>query len=171
MFSKLSPSMMDAVITILIITAFFLVLIYLIRLFFYIILFILSFFYKKNKQKHKESLKRAPKTEVIPYKKEEDELFRDKQLEEKKFQQEFELDGVQRIGDEFQKQVELIDDEDRIVGIAKPIGFWTALVLGDQLSQILGRASALNSRSHKGFWVSMLEAQARGLGRQKGRTH
>ena len=161
MFSKLSPSMMDAVITILIITAFFLVLIYLIRL----------FFYKKNKQKHKESLKKAPKTEVIPYKKEEDELFRDKQLEEKKFQQEFELDGVQRIGDEFQKQVELIDDEDRIVGIVKPIGFWTALVLGDQLSQILGRASALNSRSHKGFWVSMLEAQARGLGRQKGRTH
>lgn len=164
---KIPDSLINAIITIGIITVFLLVLIYIIRLFFYLILFILSFFYKRNKINNK---KIVPKTEVIPYKKEEDELFRDQKVEEKKLQEEFKLDGVQRIGEEFQKQAELLDYEDRIVGIAKPIGFWTSLVLGDQLSQILGRASALNSRSHKGFWVSMLEAQARGLGRQKGRS-
>lgn len=164
---KIPDSVINAIITIGIITIFLLILIYIIRLFFYLILFISSFFYKRNKINNK---KRVPKTEIIPYKKEEDELFRDQKFEEKKLQEEFKLEGVQKIGEEFKKQAEILDYEEKIVGIAKPIGFWTSLVLGDQLSQILGRASALNSRSHKGFWVSMLEAQARGLGRQKGRS-
>ena len=69
---KIPDSVINAIITIGIITVFLLVLIYIIRLFFYLILFILSFFYKRNKINNK---KIVPKTEVIPYKKEEDEVF------------------------------------------------------------------------------------------------
>jgi ABC-type transport system involved in cytochrome bd biosynthesis fused ATPase/permease subunit len=141
-----------------------------IRGLFYIIIFIASLFYKpKRTTKKKVSPKTS--TSVQPYKKEEDELLRDKKLENKKAQEEnLILQNVQRMNEDFEKQMEAVDqDYDKIVGIVKPIGFWTSLVLGDQLSQILGRAQALNNRSHKGFWVSMLEAQARGIGRQESR--
>ncbi|HSQ97203.1 MAG TPA: hypothetical protein VLL98_00610 [Rickettsiales bacterium] len=158
-------NILEAIIPIAIISIILLICILILRILFYLILWIGSLFYIKNK-KVNEVNKKPKKTEIVPYKKEE-ELLRDKKIEDKKIKEEFELKGVHKIGDGFEKQIEF--NEDKIVGIAKPIGFWTSLVLGDQLSQILGRASALNDRTHKGFWVSMLEAQARGLGRKKSR--
>lgn len=158
----------NSIIPIAIISIILLIFIFILRLILHFILWVASLFYIKKKKARKIN-KKSPKADIIPYKKEEEELLRDKKLEEKRLEEEFKLEGVQRIGEEFEKQVAFLD-EDRIVGIAKPIGFWTSLILGDQLSQILGRASALNDRSHKGFWVSMLEAQARGLGRKKSRS-
>ena len=159
--------LLNSVISIAIISIILLAIIFVLRIIFYLILWISSLFYIKKKKTNKA--KKTPKTDVVSYKKEEEELFRNKKSEEKKLEEELKLEGVQRIGEDFAKQVAFIDD-DKIVGIAKPIGFWTSLILGDQLSQILGRASALNDRSHKGFWVSMLEAQARGFGRKNSRS-
>lgn len=155
--------LLNSVISIAIISIILLVLIFVLRLIFYTILWISSLFYVKKKK-----AKKSPKADIISYKKDEEELLKNKKSEEKKLEEEFKLEGVQRIGEDFAKQVAFLDN-DKIVGIAKPVGFWTSLILGDQLSQILGRASALNDRSHKGFWVSMLEAQARGLGRKNSR--
>jgi len=154
---------LDPVISIAIISITLLAIILILRLIFHTILSISSFFYNR-----KNKTEKTQKTDIIPYKKDEEVLLRDKKTEEKKFEEEFKIEGVQKIGEDFEKQDEFFD-EDKIVGIAKPIGFWTSLILGDQLSQILGRASALNDKSHKGFWVSMLEAQSRGLGRKKSR--
>ncbi|MDD2839671.1 MAG: hypothetical protein PHY80_00890 [Rickettsiales bacterium] len=158
----------NSIIPIAIISIILLFFVFAFRLLFHVMLWISSLFYVKGKNARKIN-KKMPKTDVSSYKKEEDELLRDQKSEEKKLEEEFKLDGVQRIGEDFAKQVSFLN-EDKIVGIAKPIGFWTSLILGDQLSQILGRASALNDRSHKGFWVSMLEAQSRGLGRKNSRS-
>lgn len=172
MKSDIVETIIEAVISISIISLVILSIILLIRIVFYILIFIFSKIYSKNlKLKAK---KETPKknTNVVIYKKEEDELLRDQKKEKKQEKEQFTLQGVQRMNDNTNEDMEISDnyEEDvRVVGIVKPIGFWTSLILGDQLSQIIGRAHALNNRSHKGFWVSMLEAQARGLGRQHGR--
>lgn len=56
-----------------------------------------------------------------------------------------------------------------IVDIVKPIGFFTAMILGQKLSYLIQSAQIINNRSHKGFWVSMIEAKDRAAGRQHGR--
>lgn len=162
--SEILDTILDSIIPISIISIILLICVLILRTIFHLILHIASFFYVKKKKIKKQQ----PKTEITSYKKEEEELLRDKKLEDKKTKEQIKLEGVKRMGDDFEKQSSVFEDG-RIVGIAKPIGFWTSLILGDQLSQILGRASALNDRSHKGFWVSMLEAQARGFGRKKSR--
>lgn len=56
-----------------------------------------------------------------------------------------------------------------IVDIVKPIGFWTAMILGQKLTYLIQSAQVINKRSQKGFWVSMIEAKDRMAGRQHGR--
>lgn len=60
--------------------------------------------------------------------------------------------------------------EVRIVDIIKPVGFWTSMILGQKLTYLVSSAKLMNDNSHKGFWVSMVEAQERAQGRQKGRS-
>lgn len=57
-----------------------------------------------------------------------------------------------------------------IVDIVKPIGFWTSMILGQKLTYLINSAQIINKKSHKGFWVSMVEAKDRAAGRQHGRT-
>ncbi len=59
--------------------------------------------------------------------------------------------------------------EVKIVGVVKPIGFWTSMILGQKLTYLINSAHILNKRSNKGFWVSMIEAKDRTAGRQHGR--
>jgi cell division protein YceG involved in septum cleavage len=56
-----------------------------------------------------------------------------------------------------------------IVDIVKPIGFFTAMILGQKLTYLIQSAQTINNRGHKGFWVSMIEAKDRAAGRQHGR--
>ena len=56
-----------------------------------------------------------------------------------------------------------------IVDFVKPIGFFTAMILGQKLTYLVQSAQALNKRGNKGFWVSMIEAKDRAAGRQHGR--
>lgn len=170
MKSNIIGNIIGAMIPILIISIIILTMIIVIRIIFHLIILFFSMIYVKNKKSNRIN-KVVPKTNVVLYKKEDEELLRDQKKEKKQEKEEFNLQGVERINEEFEEKMNIInyDDNTKIVGIAKPVGFWTSLILGDQLSQILGRAQALNNRSHKGFWVSMLEAQARGLGRQQGK--
>jgi hypothetical protein len=58
----------------------------------------------------------------------------------------------------------------QIVDFAKPIGFWTSLILGQKLTYLVQSAQVLNKRGDKGFWASMIEAKERSAGRQHGRS-
>jgi hypothetical protein len=58
-----------------------------------------------------------------------------------------------------------------IVDIAKPVGFWTAMILGQKLTYLIQSAQVLNQRGDKGFWASMIEAKKNEAGRQHSRTH
>ncbi len=69
---------------------------------------------------------------------------------------------------EEQEEAEL--DEVKIVDIAKPVGFWTSMMLGKKLTYLVSSAQIMNQNSRKGFWISMVEAQEKAAGRQKGRS-
>ncbi|MES2678081.1 MAG: hypothetical protein V4612_07225 [Pseudomonadota bacterium] len=60
--------------------------------------------------------------------------------------------------------------ETKIVDLVKPVGFWTSVILGQKLTYLVSSAKLMNDNSKKGFWVSMVEAQERAQGRQKGRS-
>ncbi len=60
--------------------------------------------------------------------------------------------------------------EVKIVDLVKPVGFWTSVILGQKLTYLVSSAKLMNDNSKKGFWVSMVEAQERAQGRQKGRS-
>lgn len=57
-----------------------------------------------------------------------------------------------------------------IVDIVKPVGFFTSMILGQKLTYLVSSAKLMNQNSHKGFWVSMVEAQERAQGRERGRS-
>jgi len=59
--------------------------------------------------------------------------------------------------------------ETKIVDIVKPVGFWTSMILGQKLTYLVSSAKLMNDNSNKGFWISMVEAQEKAQGRQKGR--
>ncbi|MBU6339649.1 MAG: hypothetical protein KGQ36_06760 [Rickettsiales bacterium] len=56
-----------------------------------------------------------------------------------------------------------------IVDIVKPVGFWTAMILGQKLTYLIHSAQILNKRGDKGFWASMIEAKEKAAGRQHSR--
>jgi hypothetical protein len=58
-------------------------------------------------------------------------------------------------------EMEYAEMESKIVGFAKPVGMWSSLVLGDEITKTLGDAMQLNEKNSKGFWKSVAEAQAR----------
>ncbi len=60
-------------------------------------------------------------------------------------------------------------NETQIVDFVKPIGFWTAMILGQKLTYLVQSAQILNKRGDKGFWASVIEAKERAAGRQHGR--
>ncbi len=58
----------------------------------------------------------------------------------------------------------------QIVDIVKPIGKWTALILGQKLTHILSHAAMMNNKNSKGFWVNTMEAQSKDYSsKQRGR--
>ena len=135
-----------------------------IRFLFYIFLSVMSRFYLINKKKMKR-MRMQPKSNLTTYKKETEELFREEKIE--RMQNEaFNMVGIDNINRDFEEKISVVDDT-RIVGIVKPVGFWTSLILGDGLSKILGKAHALNKRSGKGFWISMLETRSRSIGQDR----
>jgi hypothetical protein len=88
--------------------------------------------------------------------------------------------GRQQIKNQSDKNYELLISQEQerdkkelsevnIVDIVKPIGRWTAMILGQKLTYLIQAAQILNKRGDRGFWVSMIEAKEREAGRQKSR--
>ena len=96
--------------------------------------------------------------------KNDEELFRKKEAELSIGK----ADSYQIISREEEKEVEF--ERPQIVDIVKPIGFWTSMVLGQKLTYLISSAKIMNNNDQKkGFWTSMVEAQARAAGRERGK--
>ena len=113
--------------------------------------------------KEKRRLKKEAKN-FLP--KEDEELMKVKAEEIASYQSP-NIQKMPSLEEESEKQ-EL--DEVKIVDIVKPVGFFTSMILGQKLTYLVSSAQIMNKNSHKGFWVSMVEAQERAQGRQKGRS-
>ncbi|MCE3254877.1 MAG: hypothetical protein K0R25_371 [Rickettsiaceae bacterium] len=93
-----------------------------------------------------------------------------KEDSEKFIQKENPRELVEKINPQNQEQENQNLGEIQIVDLVKPVGFWTSVILGQKLTYLVSSAKIMNKNSHKGFWVSMIEAQERAQGRQKGRS-
>jgi hypothetical protein len=105
-----------------------------------------------------ESAKHPKAQKVIP-----------KDDSEKFIKKENKRDLVEKITsqDQINENIEL--NETKIVDLVKPVGFWTSMILGQKLTYLVSSAKIMNKNSDKGFWESMVEAQEKAQGRQKGR--
>lgn len=121
---------------------------------------VLLYFAVKNYKAFKKRRKKKNKLPEVPekYNKEEDERFIKKEEPGKDVSYEI-IPGKNQ-----QNQME----KPEIVDIVKPVGFWTSMVLGQKLTYLVSSAKLMNENK-KGFWTSMVEAQARAQGRERGR--
>lgn len=110
-----------------------------------------------------------------------DVLFRDKDIEKRKEkeaklleeqkqkQQDLQLKNVQRLP----KAGEIVSDEPNynkknIVGMVKPIGYWTSLIMGQRVTSLMQQADILREQNDSGYWVNMMHARNRAAGKQRG---
>ena len=123
-------------------------LIALIRIIFYILslIFILVHPKKNNKDKNKKQ------TTNLPH---DDALLRDIKKEKKN-----ELKNVEKLSENLYDPNNNIEkkEDDKIVGIVKPIGYWTSLILGDKLSELLIQKQSMN-KNGGGFWVNLITSK------------
>ena len=113
----------------------------------------------KNIVKKIKNRKALKAEKVLP--KADEDLFRKKELPRQL---------VEKLPSINQEQENQELEEVKIVDIVKPVGFWTSMILGQKLTYLVSSAKIMNQNSKKGFWISMVEAQERAQGRQKGRS-
>jgi hypothetical protein len=83
----------------------------------------------------------------------------------KKIKQIKKLPDIKKV--EIEKKVVKIEQEEeeiiteKRVGFAKPIGVWTSLILGDEITKTLERANEISEKNGENFWKSVAEAEAR----------
>ena len=89
-----------------------------------------------------------------------DKRLRDKEKEKK-------LDRVYKINQE--EHILQQPTQTKIVGIVKPIGKWTQLILGQKVSYMMQQANALKQQTEHGYWQTMLNSHntknSKGFGR------
>ena len=99
----------------------------------------------------------------------EDEIKRDKEREEEQLQQLENVEFLPSITEQRQAQMKRQMQEERIVDVVKPIGKFTALILGQKLSYLASQVYELKNSEELGYWTATLHAKDRGRGNQKGR--
>lgn len=85
-----------------------------------------------------------------------DDLLRDKEKENKDI-----FENVEKIGGKIEETHVKYNNQERVVGIIKSVGFWTSLILGDKLSEILLKNQAL-SEGKNNFWVNLIKLKRDG---------
>jgi hypothetical protein len=55
-----------------------------------------------------------------------------------------------------------------IIGVAKPVGFWSKFVMNQKIGFIMARVNFQKS-SGKGYWVNLIKAQAASQGKDQGK--
>jgi hypothetical protein len=67
---------------------------------------------------------------------------------------------------EFDNENLLNQQETKIVGVVKPIGKWTKLILGQRVVGLMQHATLLKQQNNGGYWVNFIHAQRRSRGRE-----
>jgi len=57
----------------------------------------------------------------------------------------------------------------KIIGVAKPVGFWSKFVMSQKMGYIMTRMQMQTSKDQKGYWVNLMKAQAASQGKEQGR--
>lgn len=137
-----------------------------------IVLRIWLYFAIKNYKAIKEKVsKRKLHKKKDHYAKEDEELLREKEeFSAKKRRSSVAAANAKNYQVIKSKQQEPEFERPQIVDVVKPVGKWTAMVLGQKLTYLVSSAKLMNENdSKKGFWTSMVEAQARAAGRERGK--
>ena len=82
-------------------------------------------------------------------------------------QEQQELENAVMKYDPLGQAMEVGADDAQIVGVAKPVGFWTRFVMKQKLGFIVARAGLHSSK--KGYWANLIKAQASSQGKDQGR--
>lgn len=99
-----------------------------------------------------------------------DIMYRDKDIEKQKARENaIKLQNVKRlprIGDDMDLEPDF--DKKEIVGMVKPVGRWTAMVLGQKVSYLMQHAETLKTQNDAGYWVNMMHAKDASQGKGRG---
>ena len=101
-----------------------------------------------------------------------DVLFRDKDIEKKKELEAIEQQKQQNIGT-VQRLPKVAEQEidynkKNIVGMVKPIGYWTSLIMGQRVTYLMQQANVLREQNDAGYWVNMMHARDQSAGKSRG---
>ena len=106
-----------------------------------------------------------------------DVLYRDKDLEKKKAQelakieknkqQAAKIGNVTRLSRATEAE-EPNYNKKNIVGMVKPIGYWTSLIMGQRVTYLMQQANILREQNDAGYWVTMMNARDRSGGKSRG---
>ena len=114
---------------------------------------------KKDKPKPSDEFKsRDGRKEIVTGQavSKEYEKFREKEVE---FQE-----GLVKV----EKKLTLKDDT-VIVDVAKPVGFWSRLIMSQKLGFMMALKQQMNKNHNNGYFVNLMKAQARSQSKEKGR--
>ena len=123
---------------------------------------------KRNKKTLKKRLKNikdnSPYRKTQNNKPKNDFLFLAKE-EIKNKEKDDEIEQVERIGVDGKLQTR---DEEKIVGFAKPKGFWSRFIMSQKIGFMFARLTASQNKD-QGFWTNLIKAQDISQGKDKGR--
>ncbi len=100
-----------------------------------------------------------------------DIMYRDKDVEKQKARENaIKLQNVQRLPRIGDQDIDLDPDFDKkeIVGMVKPVGRWTAMILGQKVSYLMQHAETLKTQNDAGYWVNMMHAKDASQGKGRG---
>lgn len=99
-----------------------------------------------------------------------DIIYRDKDIEMQKEQEAQKLVNVQRLPKAGSKEFDLEPNYSKksIVGMVKPIGYWTSLIMGQRVTSLMQHAEVLKQQNDNGYWVNMLHARDMAKGKSRG---
>jgi hypothetical protein len=108
-----------------------------------------------------------------------DVMYRDKDIEIKKEQEVQKLVNVKRLsknGEDISMDMinyekaldEGIDYRKNIVGLVKPVGRWTSLILGNKVTYLMQHAETLKTQNDASYWQNMRYAKDKSKGRGRG---
>lgn len=66
------------------------------------------------------------------------------------------------------ERVAVLSQEIKIVGVAKPVGFWSRFIMNQKLGFMLA-LGGLQNDSKNGYWVNLIKAQAASQSKEQGR--
>ena len=69
---------------------------------------------------------------------------------------EIKIDQIFAIRNE--KQDILQEEEEKIIGVVKPIGFWTAKIFGERIATIIAQAESMKKGESTKFWQNFVKA-------------